>query len=77
MFVYCNIELCNSFVHSYVLDYTRIVSISDIIIQNSTQEKTESRDTPVPVPNWVTGYQSDRSPSPELVSLTSKYINSF
>ena len=30
-----------------------------------------TRDAPVPVPDWVTGYQSD------WVSLTSKYINSF
>ena len=37
----------------------------------------KTRVAPVPVPDWVTGYQSDRSPSPDWVSLTSKYINSF
>ena len=28
------------------------------------QHRIPDRDAPVPVPDWVTGYQSDRSPSP-------------
>ena len=32
-----------------------------------------SRDAPVPVPDWVTGYQSDRSPSPDWVPSPTRY----
>ena len=37
------------------------------------RRSVKSRDAPVPVPvpDWVTGYQSD------WISFTSKYINSF
>ena len=33
------------------------------IVHRQTQLLVTIRDAPVPVPDWVTGYQSDRSPS--------------
>ena len=63
-------------------------SISKLFEVREEYTGVQGRDAPVPVPDWVTGYQSDRSPSrtgypvrlvpsPDWVSLTSKYINSF